>query len=77
MRPGGLGIVGVKKAITVRDSGAGVGGLTLTDVPYPHAAENDVIVRVRAAPGLRTLRLVTRSGPSTVPSSCAAVAASP
>jgi NADPH:quinone reductase-like Zn-dependent oxidoreductase len=37
------------KAITVRDRGAGVGGLTLTDVPYPHAAENDVIVRVHAA----------------------------
>jgi NADPH:quinone reductase-like Zn-dependent oxidoreductase len=37
------------KAITVRDRGAGAGGLTLTDVPYPHAAENDVIVRVHAA----------------------------
>ena len=23
--------------------------LTLTDLPYPHAAENDVIVRVHAA----------------------------
>ena len=37
------------KAITVRDRGAGVAGLSLTDVPYPHAAENDVIVRVHAA----------------------------
>jgi NADPH:quinone reductase-like Zn-dependent oxidoreductase len=37
------------QAITVRDRDAGVGGLTLTDVPYPHAAENDVIVRVHAA----------------------------
>ncbi|MEU7588820.1 NADP-dependent oxidoreductase [Micromonospora sp. NPDC049230] len=37
------------RAITVRDSTAGVGGLTLTDMPYPHAAENDVIVRVHAA----------------------------
>ncbi|MFI6237499.1 NADP-dependent oxidoreductase [Micromonospora sp. NPDC050784] len=37
------------RAITVRDRAAGVGGLTLTDVPYPHAAENDVIVRVHAA----------------------------
>jgi NADPH:quinone reductase-like Zn-dependent oxidoreductase len=37
------------KAITVRDRGAGVGGMSLTDVPYPHAAENDVIVRVHAA----------------------------
>ncbi|KWX60698.1 NADP-dependent oxidoreductase [Mycobacterium sp. NAZ190054] len=37
------------KAITVRDRDAGVGGLTLTDLPLPHAAENDVIVRVHAA----------------------------
>ncbi|GAB1509688.1 NADP-dependent oxidoreductase [Actinophytocola sp. KF-1] len=33
-------------AITVRERG---GELALTDVPYPHAAENDVIVRVHAA----------------------------
>jgi NADPH:quinone reductase-like Zn-dependent oxidoreductase len=37
------------KAITVRDRTAGVGGLELTDMPYPHAAENDVVVRVHAA----------------------------
>jgi NADPH:quinone reductase-like Zn-dependent oxidoreductase len=37
------------QAITVRDRDAGVDGLTLTEVPYPHAAENDVIVRVHAA----------------------------
>jgi NADPH:quinone reductase-like Zn-dependent oxidoreductase len=37
------------RAITVRKRDAGVGGLTLTDMPYPHAAENDVIVRVHAA----------------------------
>lgn len=37
------------QAITVHDRAAGVGGLTLTDVPYPHAAENDVIVQVHAA----------------------------
>ncbi|TQJ23364.1 NADPH:quinone reductase-like Zn-dependent oxidoreductase [Micromonospora sp. A202] len=37
------------QAITVRDRDAGVSGLTLTDMPYPHAAENDVIVRVHAA----------------------------
>ncbi|MEU4474982.1 NADP-dependent oxidoreductase [Micromonospora sp. NPDC023888] len=37
------------RAITVRDRTAGVSGLTLTDMPYPHAAENDVIVRVHAA----------------------------
>lgn len=37
------------RAITVRDRDAGVGGLTLTDLPHPHAAENDVIVRVHAA----------------------------
>jgi NADPH:quinone reductase-like Zn-dependent oxidoreductase len=37
------------KAITVRDRTAGVGGLELTDMPYPHAGENDVVVRVHAA----------------------------
>jgi NADPH:quinone reductase-like Zn-dependent oxidoreductase len=37
------------QAITVQDRAAGVGGLTLTDLPYPHAAENDVIVAVHAA----------------------------
>ena len=37
------------QAITVRDHDAGVGGLSLADVPYPHAAQNDVIVRVHAA----------------------------
>ncbi|MET8122528.1 hypothetical protein [Micromonospora sp. NPDC005189] len=37
------------RAITVRDRDAGIGGLTLADMPYPHAAENDVIVQVHAA----------------------------
>ena len=37
------------QAITVQDRAAGVAGLTLTDLPDPHAAENDVIVRVHAA----------------------------
>jgi NADPH:quinone reductase-like Zn-dependent oxidoreductase len=37
------------QAITVRDRDAGISGLDLTDMPYPHAAENDVIVRVHAA----------------------------
>ncbi|WP_433182135.1 NADP-dependent oxidoreductase [Actinoallomurus sp. CA-150999] len=37
------------QAITVRDRAAGVGGLSLTEMPYPHAAENDVIVRVHTA----------------------------
>jgi NADPH:quinone reductase-like Zn-dependent oxidoreductase len=37
------------QAITVRDRDAGIAGLSLTDLPYPHAAENDVIVRVHAA----------------------------
>lgn len=37
------------RAITVQDRDAGVGGLTLTDLPYPRAAENDVIVRVHAS----------------------------
>jgi NADPH:quinone reductase-like Zn-dependent oxidoreductase len=31
-----------------RDRDAGLAGLSLTEVPYPHAAENDVIVRVQA-----------------------------
>lgn len=37
------------QAITVRSRDAGVSGLALTELPYPHAAENDVIVRVHAA----------------------------
>ncbi len=37
------------QAITVRDRDAGIGGLSLTDMPYPEAAENDVVVRVHAA----------------------------
>ncbi|MEU9412688.1 NADP-dependent oxidoreductase [Streptomyces sp. NPDC048281] len=37
------------KAITVRDRDAGLAGLSLTEHPYPHAAENDVVVRVHAA----------------------------
>lgn len=36
------------QAITVRDRGAGVGGLSLADIPYPRAAVNDVVVRVHA-----------------------------
>jgi NADPH:quinone reductase-like Zn-dependent oxidoreductase len=36
------------QAITVRDRDAGVGGLSLTDMPYPQAGQNDVIVRVHA-----------------------------
>ncbi|WP_066898014.1 NADP-dependent oxidoreductase [Mycolicibacterium houstonense] len=37
------------QAITVSDRNAGIAGLSLTDMPYPHAAENDVVVRVHAA----------------------------
>ena len=37
------------KAITVTDRAAGTAGMTLQDRPTPHAAENDVIVRVHAA----------------------------
>lgn len=37
------------QAITVHDRDAGAGGLTISDLSYPHAAENDVIVRVHAA----------------------------
>jgi NADPH:quinone reductase-like Zn-dependent oxidoreductase len=41
------------RAITVRDREADDYGLSLTDLPYPHAAENDVIVQVHAAGFLR------------------------
>jgi NADPH:quinone reductase-like Zn-dependent oxidoreductase len=37
------------RAITVRDREAGISGLTLEGIPHPHAAENDVILRVHAA----------------------------
>ena len=37
------------KAIVTRDRAAGISGLSLAEVSYPHAAENDVIVRVHAA----------------------------
>ncbi|OBK15784.1 NADP-dependent oxidoreductase [Mycobacterium asiaticum] len=37
------------QAITVRDRDAGFRGLSLVEMSYPHAAENDVIVRVHAA----------------------------
>ncbi|MER7566872.1 NADP-dependent oxidoreductase [Streptomyces sp. NPDC048523] len=37
------------RAITVRDREAGIAGLTLEELPHPHAAENDVILRVHAA----------------------------
>lgn len=36
-------------AITVQDRDAGLAGMTLTDMPYPQAGENDVVVRVHAA----------------------------
>lgn len=37
------------RAITVRDREADGYGLSLSELPYPHAAENDVIVQVHAA----------------------------
>src|ERR1700756_2515187 len=37
------------QAITVSDREAGVAGLSLTDLPRPEAASNDVVVRVHAA----------------------------
>ena len=37
------------QAVIVRDRDAGVAGLTLTEMPYPNAGENDVIVRVHGA----------------------------
>ena len=36
-------------AIAVRDRDDGLAGLSLTDLPYPNAGVNDVIVRVHAA----------------------------
>jgi NADPH:quinone reductase-like Zn-dependent oxidoreductase len=36
-------------AIVGRDRAAGIAGLSLAEMPYPHAAENDVIVQVHAA----------------------------
>jgi NADPH:quinone reductase-like Zn-dependent oxidoreductase len=37
------------QAIIARDRGAGFRGLSQAEMPYPHAAENDVIVAVHAA----------------------------
>jgi NADPH:quinone reductase-like Zn-dependent oxidoreductase len=37
------------RAVVARERAAGIGGLALTEMPYPHAAENDVIVAVHAA----------------------------
>ena len=37
------------QAVTAGDRAAGVAGLSLSDIAHPHAAENDVIVRVYAA----------------------------
>jgi NADPH:quinone reductase-like Zn-dependent oxidoreductase len=37
------------RAITVSERDAGVAGLSLTELPYPEATDNDVIVRVHAA----------------------------
>ncbi|MEU5875267.1 NADP-dependent oxidoreductase [Glycomyces sp. NPDC047369] len=37
------------KAVTVTDPDAGTAGMTLGERPEPHAAENDVVVRVRAS----------------------------
>ncbi len=36
------------QAITVRDRDAGLTGLSLSEMPYPNAAQNDVIVQVHA-----------------------------
>ncbi|MGB3475588.1 MAG: NADP-dependent oxidoreductase [Mycobacterium sp.] len=37
------------QAITVKDREAGIAGLSLTDMPYPEAADSEVVVRVHAA----------------------------
>jgi NADPH:quinone reductase-like Zn-dependent oxidoreductase len=43
------GVTSAVQAIVAQDRTAGVHGLSLAEMPYPHAAENDVIVRVHAA----------------------------
>ncbi len=37
------------QAMAVSDRDAGIHGMSLMELPYPHAAENDVVVRVHAA----------------------------
>ncbi|HEY4277070.1 MAG TPA: NADP-dependent oxidoreductase [Conexibacter sp.] len=37
------------KAVVVKDQDAGLAGMSLAEIPYPHAAENDVVVQVHAA----------------------------
>ncbi|WP_029116342.1 NADP-dependent oxidoreductase [Mycobacterium sp. URHB0044] len=37
------------QAVVARDRAAGISGLEVAEMPYPHAAENDVIVQVHAA----------------------------
>ena len=37
------------RALVARDREAGIGGLATGEMPYPHAAENDVVVAVHAA----------------------------
>ena len=37
------------RAVVTSDRTAGIAGLALADMPYPHMAENDVIVAVHAA----------------------------
>lgn len=37
------------QAMAVSDREAGIKGMSLTELPYPHDAENDVVVRVHAA----------------------------
>ncbi|SRX94752.1 alcohol dehydrogenase zinc-binding domain-containing protein [Kribbella flavida DSM] [Mycobacterium shimoidei] len=45
----GCRLIPLMQAVVARDRAAGFGGLALAEMPYPHAAENDVIVRVHAA----------------------------
>jgi NADPH:quinone reductase-like Zn-dependent oxidoreductase len=37
------------QAVTVNDPDAGIKGMSMMELPYPHAAENDVVVRVHAS----------------------------
>ena len=45
------------QAIVVVDRAAGIGGLELTEMPCPRAAENDVIVEAMPPASLRRARL--------------------
>ena len=52
------------RALVARDRAAGVSGLSSAEMPYPHMAENDVIVEVHAACSLPTNSIGRGHGPT-------------